>query len=300
MWNQVGNKLTRLVVFPNGKYLNVCLLATNFKILPCGWRRHTKLRLTFVDQLSEKLSEHKEKQGWLDRKSILICVPEMLTKLHDKKSGFLVNDELKIVAEVDVLKVIGRLDVSEEESQEVTQPLKRAKLSDGAVSIHLNKETSSVEECVDVNGFQPSQVQSVKRLFERHPDMALEFRAKSQHLRTSCMNVLLNLIETLCQSLKDLSLDDLSQAEKALTYLKCSGFKVDLLERRLEELEEMKNKEEELEEELKGSKEKCSDIEALLEKKKEELKDLKQKCSDIENEKAKVLAARALPQMLFD
>lgn len=38
----------------------------------------------------------------------------MLTKLHDKKSGFLVNDELKIVAEVDVLKVIGRLNVSEE------------------------------------------------------------------------------------------------------------------------------------------------------------------------------------------
>lgn len=144
------------------------------------------------------------------------------------------------------------------------------------------------------------QVQSVKRLFERHPDMALEFRAKSQHLRTSCMNVLLNLIETLCQSLKDLSLDDLSQAEKALTYLKCSGFKMDWLERRLEELEEIKNKEEELEEELKVSKEKCSDIEALLEKTKEELKDLKQKCSDIENEKAKVLTARAVPQMLFD
>ncbi|CAH8340238.1 unnamed protein product [Eruca vesicaria subsp. sativa] len=184
-----------------------------------------------------------KKQRWLDRNTILMGFPEMLTKLHDMKSGFLVNDEIKIFVEVDVLKVIGKSDVSEE-SPEVTQTLKRKKLSDGPVSIHLNKETSSLNECVDVNGFQvlPSQVQSVKRLFERHLDMALEFRAKSQHLNTSCMNVLLNLIKTLCQSLQDLSFDDLCQAEKALTNLKCSGFKVDWLELKLEELEEMKSR----------------------------------------------------------
>ncbi|VVB06140.1 unnamed protein product [Arabis nemorensis] len=206
-----------------------------------------------------------------------------LSKLHDKSGGLFVNEEVKIVAEVDVLDVIGKLDVPEE-AEEATQPLKKTKLNnDGDVSSH--KETSSVKESIDVNGFQvlPSQAESVKHIFEKHPNMALNFPAKNQDLRTSCMNVLLNLIKTLCQSLRDLSIDDLGQADNALTYLKNSGFKVDWLERKLEE--------------------KCSDKEARLEKEKEELKDLKQKCSDIEvlleKKKEKVLAARA-PSLTLD
>ncbi|VVB06142.1 unnamed protein product [Arabis nemorensis] len=183
--------------------------------------------------------------------------------------------------------------------------------NDGDVSSH--KETSSVKETIDVNGFQvlPSQVDSVKRIFKKHPNMASEIRTKNQDLRTSCMNVLLNLIKTMCQSLQDLSIDDLGQADNAITYLKISGFKVDWLERKLEEVKEKKMEEEigetrmqELEKELKGFKQKYSDIEALLEKKKEELKDLKKKCSDTEallkKEKAKVLAAKAPPLTLDD
>jgi len=54
------------------------------------------------------------------------------------------------------------------------------------------------------------------------------------------MNVLLSLIDTLCQSLQDFSIDDLGQAERALTYLKDSDFKVDWLERKLEEVKEKK------------------------------------------------------------
>uniref|UniRef100_A0A1J3IN86 MATH domain and coiled-coil domain-containing protein n=1 Tax=Noccaea caerulescens TaxID=107243 RepID=A0A1J3IN86_NOCCA len=141
--------------------------------------------------------------------------------------------------------------------------------------------------------------------------MALEFRAKNQNLRTSCINVLLNLIETLCQSLQDLSIDDLGQAEKAVTYLKDSGFKVDWLEQKLKQVKEKKMEEQnsktrmqELEEYLKFLKKKCSDIEALLVKENEELQDSKHKCSEIEalleKEKAKVLAARAPPLTLDD
>ncbi|CAL9247682.1 unnamed protein product, partial [Arabidopsis halleri] len=201
------------------------------------------------------------------------------------------------VPHLDIRQVIGRLDVSKE-SLEVNQPLKRIK---------LNGDCGVVTSSVDVNGFQvlPSQVESVKRIFERHPDMALEFRGNNQQLRTSCINVFLNLIETLCQSLQDLTIDDLDQAEKALTYLKDSGFKVDWLEPKLEEVKEKKIEDlfdkyrmQELEKDLKVFKQKCSDIEALLEKK-------KQKCSDtealLEKEKTKMLAAaRALPLTLDD
>ncbi|KFK34888.1 hypothetical protein AALP_AA5G206400 [Arabis alpina] len=144
-----------------------------------------------------------------------------------------------------------------------------------------------------------------------HPNIALDFQAKNLNVRTTCMNVLLNLIDTLCQSLQDLSINDLGQADNALTYLKFSGFKVDWLERKLEGVKEKKMEEEigetrmqELEEKLQGYKQKYSDIEALLEKKKEELKDLKHEWSDtealLEKEKAKVLAARVPPLTLDD
>ncbi|VVB06141.1 unnamed protein product [Arabis nemorensis] len=66
--------------------------------------------------------------------------------------------------------------------------------------------------------------------------MGLEFRAKNQHLRTACMNVLLSLIETLCQSPQELSEEDLVEADNALAYMKDAGFKVDWLKKKLEEV----------------------------------------------------------------
>jgi len=202
-------------------FFSLFLVVADFQNLPCGWRRHARFCLTVVNQISDKLSLHRETERWFDEKIPVHGYEEMisLAKLNVRKGGFLVKNEVKIVVEVDVLQVIGNLDVSE-------------------VSSHLHKETSSV----DVNGFLvlPSQVESAKLIFERHSDMALEFRAKNQYVRTSCMNVLLSLIDTLCQSLQDFSIDDLGQAERALTYLKDSDFKVDWLERKLEEVKEKK------------------------------------------------------------
>ncbi|CAL9222645.1 unnamed protein product [Arabidopsis halleri] len=226
----------------------------------------------------------------------------LLSELNANEGGFLVNNEVKIVVEVDVLQVIGKLDVYEE-SPEVNQPLNRIKLNGNGV----------VTSSVDVNGFQvlPSQAEFVKRIFEKHPEMALKFRAKNQHLKTSCINVLLSLIKTLCQSLQDISIDDLGQAEQAITYLNNSGFKVDWLECKLVEVKEKKMEEQigktrmqELKKDLKVFKKKFSDIEALMEKEKEELKDLKQKCSDtealLEKEKTKVLAAARTPPLTLN
>ncbi|CAL9247685.1 unnamed protein product [Arabidopsis halleri] len=298
----IGGCKWRLVVYPKGyenaNYLSLFLMVATFETLPCGWRRLVKYRLNVVNQHSDKLTQRREAEIWFDLKVHLLGYKKMLrlTKLNAKKGGFLVNNEVKIVVEVDVLQVIGKLDVSEE-SLEVNQPLKR---------IRLNDDGASVKESIDVNGFQvlPSQVESVKRIFERHPNMAFEFRAKNKNMRTLCINLLLNIIETLCQSLQDFSIDDLGQAEKALRYLKDSDFKVDWLEHKLEEVKEKKMEEhigktrmQELEEDLKVFKQKCSDIEAQLEKE-------KQKCSDIEalleKEKTKVLAAARAPPLTLD
>ncbi|KAF8109162.1 hypothetical protein N665_0102s0070 [Sinapis alba] len=76
-----------------------------------------------------------------------------LAELHDKE-GFLVNEEVRIVVNVDVLEVQGKVDVS--------------------------KESLPVMKTIDVNGFHvlPSQGESVNRLFERHPDIASKFRPR--------------------------------------------------------------------------------------------------------------------------
>lgn len=141
------------------------------------------------------------------------------------------------------------------------------------------KETSTINESMDVNGFNvlPSQVESVRRLFERHPDIAVRFRAKNQLLRNSCMNSLLSLIETLCKPLEDLSNEDLIGAEIALTYVKDSGFSVDWLEKKLDQVKEMKEKEvsglailQVTEEKLLKLKQKCAELEALAEEQKAE------------------------------
>lgn len=60
-----------------------------------------------------------------------------LTELVDINGGFLVNGQVKIVAEVVVLEVIGKS--------------------------HVLEETSLVNECINVNGFLvlPSQVRKV-------------------------------------------------------------------------------------------------------------------------------------------
>ncbi|KAF2601636.1 hypothetical protein F2Q70_00026596 [Brassica cretica] len=113
------------------------------------------------------------------------------------------------------------------------------------ISVPNVSEESIPLRTLEVIGFHvlPSQVQSVRLIFERHPEAAVEFRAKNQHLRTTYIIFLLSLIETLYQPLQELSSEDLVEADIALTYLKDVGFKVDWLENKLDLLKARKEKE---------------------------------------------------------
>ncbi|KAJ4896130.1 TRAF-like family protein [Raphanus sativus] len=199
--------------YKGGDSLVVSLAITDGQSLPSGWARYVKFHLTIVNHLSHELSIHRETSIWFDQKAPGWGLSGMLpfAKLHDKDGGFLVNDELKIVAEIEALEVIGMLDESKD----------------------LLEKTF-----MDVNGFQvlPSQVEAVRGIFERHPDIAVEFRAKNQNLRTACMNFLLGLSEMFSKSVQELSDEDLVEADIALTYLKNAGFKVDWLEKSLDQV----------------------------------------------------------------
>ncbi|XP_010504783.1 PREDICTED: MATH domain and coiled-coil domain-containing protein At3g58260-like [Camelina sativa] len=262
----VGGCKWRLIAYPEVNHvgdclsLSVCLDVPDCDSLPSGWKRHAKISLTLVNQYSEERSLQQEKQQCFNQKTPRWgFLPMVILKVPSEEYGFLVNDEIVIVVAVDVLEVIGSLDESEK------------------------------SQSIDVKGFQvlPSQVKYVNCLFERHPDIASKFSIKNQTLKTAYMNVLLSLTETLNQSPKEISKDDLSDAKTTLAYMKNVGFKVDWLENKLDEL---------------FKKEKEAGVIRML-KIEEEFKDLKQKCSSLEvllkKEKADVLAARA-PFSLFD
>lgn len=75
---------------------------------------------------------------------------------------------------------------------------------------------------------------------------------------------------SMCQSLQELSNEDLFDADIALKYVKDVGFKVDWLEKNLEQVKEKKEKElsglamlQETEEKLLKQKQKCAEMEAL-------------------------------------
>ncbi|KAF3517949.1 hypothetical protein DY000_02061704 [Brassica cretica] len=161
-----------------------------------------------------------------------------LHETNSKDGGFLVNGELKIAIEIDLLEIIGKVEVC---------------------GFHLLS----------------SQVDYVSRMFEKHPETAPEVHLKNPNIRTGYMNLLLSLIDTLRQSPHELPKDDLDEAHYALESLTDAGFKLDWLEKKISQVSEMKEKEkdgeirrQEIETELKDLKQKCSDVEAQLEKEK--------------------------------
>ncbi|KFK41494.1 hypothetical protein AALP_AA2G137500 [Arabis alpina] len=87
-------------------------------------------------------------------------------------------------------------------------------------------------------------------------------------------HVLLSLIKLLFKSSWGASTDDLSDAEAALTYMKNVGFKLDWLDKKLDQVKENKKKCWrlcEMEHQLHDMKQKCKDLETQLNKEKTEI-----------------------------
>ncbi|XP_019097970.1 PREDICTED: MATH domain and coiled-coil domain-containing protein At1g31390-like [Camelina sativa] len=217
----VGDSKWRLLAYPKGDrssnknlYLSVYLIVADSETLPYGWKRHIKFRLTVVNQTSEKLSQQNVTQHWFEEKAKSWGFFEMLplAKLVNQNDGFLMNGEVKIVAEVGVLEVFGKSDVLE--------------------------ETLLVNESINVNGFQvlPSQVESVNNLFKTHPDIATKLRLENPRLRTAYLNSILTLNQILCQSPEKLSNADLANAYCNISCMTKAGFKLDWLEKKLKEV----------------------------------------------------------------
>ncbi|CAA7047328.1 unnamed protein product [Microthlaspi erraticum] len=94
-------------------------------------------------------------------------------------------------------------------------------------------------ETFDYYGFQilNSQVVSVGELFTKHPDIDANFRPKNQLAKTTYMNLLLGLIETLDKPPHSITDTELGNAQNDLIELTdLAGFKLDWLKKKFDEV----------------------------------------------------------------
>ncbi|KFK35052.1 hypothetical protein AALP_AA5G228300 [Arabis alpina] len=91
---------------------------------------------------------------------------------------------------------------------------------------------------VDVNGFRVfySEVECVRRIFEKHPETAMNFGPKNQLVKNAYMNNLLDLIATICLAPQELTVEEIVDAENTILELVEVGFNLDWLKKKLEEL----------------------------------------------------------------
>ncbi|KFK40769.1 hypothetical protein AALP_AA2G038500 [Arabis alpina] len=198
-------------VYPKGDgvddHLSVYLCVANRGSLLLGWKRRARYSLVLLNQSGKELWRTPEV-------SRLFCaeVPAWgrinavpLKKFQDK--GFLEKDKLIVKAEVKVIEVVDEGDVTG-------------------------------NEMLDFQGFQVpySQVISLSRLFAEHRDIAVNFRLKNQLVKTTYLNILFGLIETLKKPPHSLSETDLSNAKSELMELTEAGFKLDWLKTKLDDV----------------------------------------------------------------
>ncbi|KAF8053013.1 hypothetical protein N665_1476s0006 [Sinapis alba] len=88
---------------------------------------------------------------------------------------------------------------------------------------------------VEINGFRVyyTQVECVRRIFERHPETALNLRPKNQLVKNAYMNNLLDLIDITCLAPQEISEEELVDAENTLLDLVGVGFELDWLKKKL-------------------------------------------------------------------
>ncbi|CAA7047437.1 unnamed protein product [Microthlaspi erraticum] len=189
-------------------HLSLYLFVANTESLRLGWKIRASVSFVLLNQSGKELFKTAESpcklfcsqvSGWGTTKAL------PLKKLQEK--GFLEKNKLIVKVEVKVVEVVDEGDVT-------------------------GKET------LDIRGFQIlySKVLLVGRLFTEHPDIALNLRLTNQFLKTTYMNIVLGLIETLNKPPHDISETELSNAGSELNDLTEVGFKLDWLKTKLDEV----------------------------------------------------------------
>ncbi|XP_013680648.2 MATH domain and coiled-coil domain-containing protein At2g42460-like [Brassica napus] len=186
-------------------HLSLFLCVGNPNPLRPGWKRRAIFSFVLLNQSGQVLFRSPEQ-----RKYSLFCaeVPSwgFENALPLTKLGFLEKDKLTVEVYIKVVEVV-----------------------------HQGKSTEN--DIIDFHGFQISacQVFPVANTVFQDPHYVIDFKPENQWVQTKYM-YLLGLVETLSKPPQSLSATELSNAQRDLTALKESGFKLDWLNSKLEEV----------------------------------------------------------------
>ncbi|KAG2277153.1 hypothetical protein Bca52824_059708 [Brassica carinata] len=168
------------VFIPKEMVLKITWLYTsvlaNSGSLQLGWKRRAKFSFVLLNQSGKEFYKSTGKltnktQGWIRdfrivqsilRSGFRLGYCKGLDSQKLKEKGFMEKSKLIVKVQVQVLEVVSEAEVTGNET-------------------------------MDVGGFKFF----ILRIFSRHPDIALNFRPKSQLVKTTYMNLLLKLIEKL-------------------------------------------------------------------------------------------------------
>ncbi|ESQ29434.1 hypothetical protein EUTSA_v10024153mg [Eutrema salsugineum] len=199
-------------VYPKGDrvedHLSLFLTVANPESLRLGWKRSASFSFVLLNQSGKEIDTTCEwpcslfcaqVSGWGFAKAV------PLKKLQEK--GFLEKNKLIVKVQVKVAEVVDEAQVTG-------------------------------KEMLDVRGFQVlySQAVPVSWIFEEHPDIAVNFKPKSQLMKATYMNILLGLIDTLNKPPHSLSETELSNGQNELIDLTEVGFKLDWLKTKLDDV----------------------------------------------------------------
>ncbi|CAA7040664.1 unnamed protein product [Microthlaspi erraticum] len=191
-------------------HLSLYLRVANPESLPLGWKRRASISFALLNQSGKEIFRKDESTsyqlfcaqlsgwGWAN------AVP--LKKLQEE--GFLEKNKLRVKVEVKVVEVV-------------------------------DEEDATGNEMFQHRGFHVlySQARIVTMLFFKHPDIAVNVRSKNQLVKTTYMNLLLGLIETLEKPTHSITDSELSNAHSELIELTdVAGFKLDWLKTKLNEV----------------------------------------------------------------
>ncbi|CAA7032755.1 unnamed protein product [Microthlaspi erraticum] len=145
--------------------------------------------------------------GWKRRATFSFVLLNKSGKELHKTAGFLEKNKLLVKVEVKVVEVV----------------------DEGVVTGN---------ETLNVYGFRVlySQAMEVSRLFLEHPDIAVSFRPKNKLVKTTYMNLLLGLIESLNKPPHSITQTELRNAQSELMDLTEAGFSLDWLKTKLDEV----------------------------------------------------------------
>ncbi|KAL1209628.1 MATH domain and coiled-coil domain-containing protein [Cardamine amara subsp. amara] len=200
-----------LYVHPKGDsicddQLFLSLRVANPSLLQPGWKRRVHFYFSVLNQSDKELHRSFIARTEFGAMNISRGFKKTLSLSKFQGKGFLEEDRLIIEVYIKILEAI-----------------------DGESGY-----VSEIEEA-DINGFRvfASQVTSVKKIFEEHPDIATDVKPKNQVVKTEYMNVLLGLVNTLNKPSKNISVNELRNARSELYELTQVGFKLDWLKTKL-------------------------------------------------------------------